>query len=86
MATNEPIRNWKFHYTRLIGTIGEGDRSHVIMTSPVQSVEGNIATTLNSTYVLGECDPDRTREEWIENWKYWKKSLVNFKRCKFERS
>lgn len=71
MATNEPIRNWKFVYNRLVGTVGEGDQAKEIRTSPVQRVEGDIATTMNSTYILGECNPELSREDWIlylNNW------------------
>jgi len=71
MATNEPIKNWKFIYTRLVGTIGEGDQAKEIRTSPVQSINGDIATTLNSTYVLGECDPEMSREDWLVYFHHW---------------
>lgn len=70
-ATNEPIRNWSFFYSRLVGTVGDGESAEKIRTSTVVSIVGNIATTLNSTYVLQDCDPSKTREEWIKHWEHW---------------
>ena len=39
MATNEPIRNWKFVYNRLVGTVGEGDQAKEIRTSPATPLQ-----------------------------------------------
>ena len=86
MATNEPIRNWKFVYNRLIGTIGEGDQAKEIRTSPIQWVDGDTVGTLNSTYILGACDPEMSREDWIIYLNHWLEyySKLNVKRDSHE--
>lgn len=78
MTIDEPIREWKFLYTRLIGFVGQGDQARMIRTSPVVAINGDIATTRSgSTYVLGDCHPDRSRDEWIAEWNKW---MDNFTR------
>lgn len=76
MSDAKPIENWGFFYVRLQGTADFRGTVQRVTTSPVISIEttdeGDIATTKSgSRYLLGACDPAKTREEWFQNWKYW---------------
>lgn len=80
MSDLKQIHNWSFLYCRLQGLSDYRGRVTSITTSPVISIEstpeGDIATTKSgSRYLLMECRADKSREEWLEVWKYWKETV-----------
>jgi hypothetical protein len=68
----KPIENWSFLYCRLQGETEFRGEVQPVTTTPVVSIEGDIATTKSgSKYLLGKCKAEKTREEWIKHWEYW---------------
>lgn len=75
MSDQKTIENWGFLFSRLQGEASFRGEVQPLTTSPVVSIDGDIATTQSgSKYLLGVCKPDKSREEWIKHWEYWSRS------------